>query len=86
MAKEKKEIEFNKETDDVMVLVIGLVKDIKAKKPMGEIAASNLSNLIQAINSADQIAAESKDHLVEFQTVGYRLGELIEAIIAPPSA
>lgn len=87
MGKEKKEIEFNKETDDVMVLVIELVKDIKAKKPLAQLGAENLANLMTAIQGVDQIPAEAKDKLVEMQTVGYRMGELISAITdAPPAA
>ncbi len=79
MAIEKKEIEFVKELDDVLVLLIELAQDIKAGKPATQIAVENLPNLMNAIGSADQIPEELKSGKVAAETVGFRLGDLIAA-------
>jgi predicted ArsR family transcriptional regulator len=78
---EKKEIEFSKELDDVLVLVIELVKDIKAKKSVAQIGAENIPNLMAAIGNVDQIPAEAKNKVVTLQTIGYRTGELAAALV-----
>jgi hypothetical protein len=80
MGIETKQIEFTKEIDDALVLVVELVKDIKAGKGAAEIAAENLPNLMNAIGSADQIPEEAKSGIVTAQTVGYRMGELVAAL------
>ncbi len=79
---QKKEVEYAKEIDDVLALVVELVKDIKAKKSAGELAAENLENLIQAVAGAEQIPAEAKASLsVTLQTAGSRVGELVAALV-----
>lgn len=59
MAIEKKEIDFAKETDDVMKLVVELVKTIKEKGDY----ANLLDELIEAINGIDEVSAEYKSNL-----------------------
>ncbi len=82
MAVQKKEVEYSKEIDDVLVLVVELVKDIKAKKGAAELASENLVHLMDAVAGADQIPAEAKASLpVALQTAGYRSGELAAALI-----
>lgn len=81
MAIQKKEIEYAKELDDVMVLVVELVKDIKAKKDVAALAAENLPNLMNAIGGLDQIGDEFKNKPVLLSTIGYRTGELGGALI-----
>ena len=78
---EKREVEFAKEIDDVAVLLVELVKDIKAKKGAAEIAGENVKNLMDAIAAFDQIPAEAKNKLVALQTLGYRTGELAAVIV-----
>ncbi len=75
-------IQFAKEADDVLIFVIELIKDLKAKKGLPEIAAENLPNLMQAMSGLDQIEGEtSADRTVVAQTVGYRIGELTTALL-----
>lgn len=84
MAIQQKQVDYAKESDDVMVLLIGLVKGIKAKKSAADLASSELAALMDAISGADQIPAEEKaSPVVELQTVGYRFGELVAAIVEP---
>lgn len=81
MALEKREIEIAKETDDVMVLLIGIVKAAKAKKGVSEIAASELQDFLAAVSGADQIPSEAKSPDAISRTVGMRLGELVAALV-----
>ncbi len=84
MAIVKKEIDYAKELGDCMVLVVELVKDIKAKKSLSEIAGENLANLIAAIDGIDGASAEMKDHKeAAIATLGFHVGELAGALMAP---
>lgn len=85
MSTAKKEIDFSKETDDVLVLLVGLVKDIKEKKGVSELVSNNLPKLMSAIGDADQIPEEQKDRKVLLQTIGYRTGELADALLGSKS-
>lgn len=78
---QKIEVEIAKETADVMDLLIVLVKDIKAKKPIGEISADALPKLIAAIDGAGQIAEEAADKVAMAKTIGLKLGELTAELI-----
>ncbi|TXG77621.1 hypothetical protein E6Q11_02510 [Candidatus Dojkabacteria bacterium] len=83
MGIEKKEVEYAKELDDVLVLMIELAKDIKAGKDVALIASENLPGLMAAFSGADQIAAELKANpAVVSQTVGMRMGELAGVFLA----
>ena len=82
MGIQTKQVEYAKEIDDVLVLVVELVKDIKAKKDMSALAAENLPNLMNAIGGLDQVGDEFKNKQVVLSTVGYRVGELGGALIA----
>lgn len=81
MGIQQKQIDYAKEVDDVLVLVVELVKDIKAKKDMAALAAENLPNLMNAIGGLDQVGDEFKNKQVVLSTVGYRVGELSGALI-----
>lgn len=84
MAIQKKEVEFAKELDDAMFLIVELVKDIKAGKEMTVIAAENLPNLINAVSGAEQIGEEvSTSMSVAVQTVTFRVADLVAAFVAP---
>ena len=78
-----KEVQYAKEIDDCMVLVVELLRDIKAKKGAAEIAGENLQNLINAMAGMDGIKDELHNPQVVAQTVGYRTGELVAVFIAP---
>lgn len=77
MSIQKKEVEYAKEVDDVMVLVLELLKDIKEKKPVATLALENLQNLMNAMNGLDQVDEEVKaNKAVVLATVGGRMGEI----------
>lgn len=83
MAIEKKEVSYAKELDDCMVLVVELIKDIKAKKGVSELMSENLGNLIAAIGGIDQVAGELESNKeVALETIGFRVGELSNALLA----
>lgn len=49
-----------KEMQDVRVFLVQLMKDIKAKKGVAEIAAGSLGNLMAAVEGYDQLDDEAK--------------------------
>lgn len=58
MVEEK--VQLPKEMNDVRVLLVELVKDVKAKKSPMAIASENLPLLIAAGDGMDKLAAEAK--------------------------
>lgn len=56
----KIEVEVGKETLEVFELVAALIKDIKEKKGIAEIAAENLPGFYAAINGFDELDDEAK--------------------------
>lgn len=83
MPKLSRQVEYSKELDEAMVFLVSIVKDVKAKKPIGEIATGNLQGLINAIAGAEMLDDEFvEDPSVALQTVGYRVGELAAALVS----
>lgn len=74
---EKKEIEFAKEADDVLALIVRLIETIRG----GNDYALLLPELIAAINGADGIPEELANRRVFINTVGLRFGDIIDAFI-----
>lgn len=82
MAKEIRQVEFAKEVDDAMVLVASILRDVREGKPVAEIAAGNLSGLVNAVAGIDQVPAEIEENRkVALQTIGYRFGEIADALL-----
>lgn len=80
---EKKEVQYAKEIDDVLVLVNVLVADIKEKKPITEIATDCLPKLMTAIDGIAGVKEElAANKEVALETVGYRVGELTNTLIS----
>lgn len=81
MAIEKREVSIAKQIDDVAVLLVEVVKTVKNKEEVTGL----VPEIIQAIEGVDAIDDEvGINRKVAIQTIGYRLGELVEAIIEPP--
>lgn len=75
-------VQVPKELNDVRVALVELIKDVKAKKDVGLIAAENLSLLLQAIAGADQIPDEVKSELQKSTVaMGLMGGEIVGAIV-----
>ena len=84
MAIEKKEVEYAKEIGDVFVAVESMIADLKAKKPLAEIAAGNLGKLMTAVEGADQMDDEAQANAAAaYGTVGYHTGRLAALFTAP---
>ena len=82
MAIQKREVQFAKEVDDVCVLLVGIVKDLKAKKPAGEVVSGAVPKLIEAISGIDQLGAEQlANRAVFLETIMYRVGELADSLL-----
>lgn len=82
MSIQTKEIKYAKELDDVGALLVGIVKAAKDKKPITEIAAAELKDLMDAVAGFDQIGQEFKDDkLACKQTLGLRLAEIEDVLL-----
>jgi hypothetical protein len=79
---QEKSVQYAKELDDCLVLMIELAKDIKEGKDIGALVSENLPNLIQAIGGMEQIKGELEANKeVVYSTAGFRMGELVGALV-----
>lgn len=81
MAVKQVTVNVAKELDDVLALVVDVVKQVKAGKSALELAALELPALVSAINGLDQIPAELADLQSVIAGVGVRTGELVAALV-----
>jgi len=82
---QSKTVEYAKEIDDCAVLLVKLVSDIKAGKPLQEVGSGAVAPLVDALAGVDQVGEEVKaNRKVALQTIGYRTGELTDAILGQP--
>ncbi len=83
---QNKQVSFAKEVDDFCVLAVGVARDLKAGKPVGEVLTGAVSKVVDALAGMDQVGSEVKDNRsVAFQTIGMRLGELLDVVLTPKS-
>jgi hypothetical protein len=84
MAIEKREVDVAKEIDDVMKAVVEIVKDVKEKKSVADIAMENMQNLIDALSGVDQMGSELEENrAAAMSTVALRVAELADLLLAP---
>jgi hypothetical protein len=77
-------VEVSKETHEVGTLVSDLLKAIKAKKPIVQIAAEELPALAKAIDGIEQLPAEMKEDKAAFmKAVMNPLSDGIAALMEP---
>jgi len=74
---EKKEIEIAKETEEVLVLIVRLIETIRG----GNDYALLLPELIAAINGADGIPEELRNRKIFINTIGGKLGDIVDAFV-----
>jgi hypothetical protein len=67
--------------DAAALLVIDIVKAVKAGKSATEIAGSELGELIGVLGAVSGIPTEEKDRATCLETIGYRLGDLADAFL-----
>lgn len=78
----KREVDYAKEIDDVPVLLIGIVKDVKAGKPAAEVLLNAIPKLSDALSALDQADDEFKlNRKAALQTVLFRAGELVDVLL-----
>lgn len=86
MSVQTKQIEYSKEIDDVAVLLVKIVSDIRDKKPLADVVAGAVAPLVDALAGVDQLGLEvESNRKVALQTVGYRTGELTDVILGKQS-
>lgn len=79
---EQKEVAYAKEVGDVGAALVFLLQEIKAKKPIGELAAESLPKLIDAVAGADTIKDElTANRKASLATMGYHSGEMVDALL-----
>ena len=78
----QKQVDVAKEVDDVLGLVVHLVKEIKAGKDVGAIVAGSVQPLIEAVNGVDQASVElSTLPDAVANAVALRLSEVVSALL-----
>ena len=71
-----------KELNDARLLLVSLIGDLKAKKPLEQVAAGNLLKLSEAVAGIDQVPAEFKEELKKSLAVcGLLGGEVAGALL-----
>lgn len=70
-----------KESKEVIDSVVGIIADIKAKKPVAEIVARSLPSLMTAVDGYDQLGDEMRSDSRN-ETVAYAGLQLAE-VLAP---
>ncbi len=83
MAIQVRQESYSKEIDDIMVLVVNVVKKIKAGTPIGEVIGGEIQDLMNAIAGSEGVGAELKDLDVALRTVMARAGELAATLVTP---
>lgn len=80
----QKQVDIAKEVDDVLALVVHLVKEIKSGKDIGQIVGGSVQPLIDAVNGVDQVSVELASHKKEVAAaVALRLSEVVDALLSP---
>lgn len=77
MAIMQKQVNYAKEVDDVLNVLVLILKQIKAKADLKEITQDLLPVLIEAISNAQQIPEELKNVKVIQDTIALKLSEMV---------
>ena len=78
-------LQVGKESAEVVNAIAELIKDIKAKKGIQELASENLGNLIAAVDGVDLIDDEMKGEYrnATIAYAGYMVADAIVPYVAP---
>lgn len=77
-----KQVDIAKEVDDVLSLVVHLVKEIKAGKDVGAIVAGSVQPLIEAVSGVDQVAGELQaNRRAAYNSASLRLAEMVDVLL-----
>lgn len=83
MAIKQKQIDYSDAADNIAVLLVTIITQIKAKQSVGQIVAQSLEPLMAAVQTGADLSADLQANrkAVE-ETIGYRLGDIVDALIA----
>lgn len=81
MAIQQKSVQYAKEADDVLHLLVELIKGIKAKQDLVSLGSALLPALIEAVSNANDIASEIKSRKVIEDTVALRVSEIVDLFV-----
>lgn len=78
----QKQVDYAVEVNNLLDIIVKLVEDVKAKKTGAEIAADLFISVIPAVAGIAQLGPEvAQNPKVVAETVGYRLGDVISALV-----
>lgn len=82
---ETKQVQYAKELDDALALVVTVVQQLRAGKSAADIISQDIPLLVNAISGLDQVDAELQANFeVAVATIGGRFGELVAAFLKKP--
>jgi hypothetical protein len=82
MAVVQKTVDVAKEADDVFMLLLSVLKDVKAGVPVAEIATGNLAKLMTAVEGFSELDDEAKnDRKALLVGSGIFLGEVTDTLL-----
>lgn len=85
MSVQKQEALVAKETNEVVLLVLNVARDLKAGVKTAELAGKELGSAMTAIQDSDQILVEMRaDPIAWYRTVFAGFGELIAILVGTP--
>jgi hypothetical protein len=83
MSIETRNVQYSKELDDLASMAILLVTEVKAGKDLPSIVSDVLPGLVKAIGEFSTASSDLENNKqVAYETLGYRLGDLVNALLA----
>lgn len=80
MATAQRTVNYSVELDSLLVIVESIVRDVVAKKPIGEVIGSAFPALLTALSQIQALQDELKDKKTVEETIGFRAGELVSVV------
>lgn len=82
MAILQKQVSYAKELDDVLVAAVSLLQQIRDKKSIPDIITTEFQAVVDAVNGIGDVKNElAADRKVCLETIGYRIGDIVDAIL-----
>lgn len=73
-------VSYAKEVDDVMVLMVAVVKNRKNKEDLSKLMGDLMTAIVGIEQVDDELVA---NRLATVETIGYRMGDLVDAFLPP---
>lgn len=80
MAISQRTVNYVEEVDALMVLLVTILKEVKAGKTVAEIGTELLPQLISVLAGISKLKDELVNKKVLEETIGYRLGDIVSLL------